>query len=90
MSDLRLPPWVSEVVGDVEDTETATRHPQNRRVAVDENWLSYHNPTKLESLCDMIITTETIARERGAVGCTKCYGGNGMYDFEYTTDGVGV
>jgi len=85
--DLRTPPWVEGVVGDISGTKTATSDPENRRVVVDTNWLSYHNPAKMGSLHDFIVTTEAIAREYGASGCTKCYGGGIQYDFNYVEDG---
>lgn len=85
--EIHLPPWAAGVVGDISGTETTTSTPENRRVAVDENWLSYHNPAKLGSHHDMILTTEAIAREYDAVPCTKCFGGGVQYDFGYVGDG---
>lgn len=81
--DIVVPPWAAGIVGDISGTETATAAPEDRLVAVNESWLSYHNPSKLGSLHDMILTTEAIAREHGAVGCTKCFGGGVQYDFDY-------
>ena len=85
--DVSVSPWAAGVVGDISDTETATRKPENRRVAVNESWLTYHNPSKLGSLHDMILTTEAIAREYNAVPCSKCYGGGTQYDYSYVKNG---
>lgn len=81
--DIHVSPWAAGVVGDISGTETTTRHSEERLVAVDENWMTYHNPSKLGTHHDMILTTEAIAREYDAVGCKKCYGGNVQYDFNY-------
>jgi len=87
--DVYVSPWAAGVVGDISGTETTTTQPDERLVAVDENWQSYHNPSKLSSHHDMILTTEAIAREHDAVGCTKCFGGGVQYDFNYV-GGEGV
>ncbi|TKX64499.1 hypothetical protein, partial [Halorubrum sp. SP9] len=58
--DVTVPPWAAGVVGDISGTETATAAPEDRRVAVGTSWLTYHNPKKLGSLHDMILTTEAI------------------------------
>lgn len=85
-----VPPRAVGVVGNIAGTLTKTRHPKRRRVAVDTNWHSYHNPSTLASLDGMILTTEAIARKRGAVVCRQCYGGNKPYEYNYGTDDGGV
>ena len=86
-------PWTEGVLlpdGELDalvGSQTTTRHPQNRRVLMDTSSLSYHNPTKLPTHHDLIVTTEAVAREHGAVGCTGCYGGGVQYEYPYAVDG---
>lgn len=81
--NIAVSPWVAGIIGDISDTETTSRHPERRRVVMDDSGLSYHNPKKLETHHDMILTTEETARDRGAVACTKCFGGKLNYDYQY-------
>jgi len=83
-----IAPRATKHVGDLSHTDTSpTTHPRRRRIAVDENYLSYHHIPKLHNCDGLIVTTEQDAREAGAVPCTKCFGGGTQYNFDYTDDG---